>query len=150
MGSAILSFITGHEGVLIAVVLSVAALAYKALQKGDAEALVRLESLPLFKAHPVAVAVLERANVIAMGMLKTAYDVASKDTGGASAFNPALGTKIANDVLAQLKSEFGFTNVAAAANAVGGEAALAAHVESSAKVFITAPSGRTIVAPAPA
>jgi hypothetical protein len=119
------------------------------LQRGDAVALAEIDALPLFHAHPDAAALLNRGNTLVMGFLKDALAVAQADAQGASTWNEALAQKIAADVLSKLRIELGLTAVATAATAVGGEANLVDHFAQTAKVFITAPSGRTIVAPAP-
>ena len=96
-----------------------------------------------------SLAIIERANQIALGMAKTAYTVACQDITKAPAFNEALATQIGKDTLAQLKAEFGLNNVKLAADASGGELKIAQQAEGVAKVFIKAPSGRTIVGLAP-
>jgi hypothetical protein len=149
---ALLNWLLDHPGLLLSAASSAVALLWVYLQRVDAVALARLEALPLFHAHPDAAALLERGNALVMGALREALTLALRDATAASAWNETLADKIAADVLAQLRTEFGLPAVARAAVAVGGEGKLLGQFSGAAKVFIKAPSGRRVVelAPTPA
>ena len=123
---------------------------YGYLKTGDAALVAKIETLPLFHSHPDLAPWLERGNMLVMSALKDAYDATSADVGTAKVLDAALATKIGKDVVAKLTDTFGVKNAAIAQKAAAeAGSSLEAHFAETAKVFITAPSGRKIVAPAP-
>ena len=147
MASAALQFALNNPWLMASILGNLIVAIYAWSAKGDAKLLASLESMPAIKAHPDAVAVVERMNAVAMGMLKTAQQVALTDVAGASQFNEALAEKIARDTLAKVRDDFGQTNIAKAAAGSGGEAKLTAGIQSLALSFIKAKPDPTTLPP---
>lgn len=147
--SKVLAYLLDHPMLIAGPVLAAGAFVYSRLQKADAAAVASLEGTALVKAHPELKPVIEEGNQILMGLLKSAYDAAALDTKGAKSFDGSLASQIGKDVIAAVESKFGASTVAAK-SAVAGVTRddLVGHYTESAKQFLQAPSGRTVVAPA--
>jgi hypothetical protein len=87
--------------------------------------------------------------MLVMKACKVAFAATLTDVGKAPVMDAALASQIGRDVVAQLSQTFGVSNAGAAQKAAQeAGTTMEEHFASSAKVFIQAPSGRIIVAPA--